>query len=241
MNAPIENSDRAGVGRSGLDARIQSLTARIEAQAASHQRKSRGVMIGGGLLVVLSLFSLSWTTEQIRSVDAEALLFQGRMQLEQGLPEGRAALEATLKEDASKLISDGFDALFDALPDMRRWAAAEALGSLDGSNEAFEYASIEYMQQAITDSRLRVEAAFPNEENKHERLIQAVVDAFTVRVSEGIDELYPFYEERMVLLNDYLSHLLEGERADLSQGERRRRDLIVTLLQLVNRANEHGA
>jgi hypothetical protein len=202
------------------------------------QKKRRKIMIGifGSLTVVMAV-SMSSTASQAKAISIDDVTTLGRVRIQQSLPSGREALQDYLKQEAPYLVSQAYDDMLLGLPMVRAQVAGSLSAQLDEINTEFERTATSFMEEAIQQARINIEAAYPDAPNKPELIVRDAARYFEVRVSQMSNEIYPLYAGVMGRMTGWVDTVMTSDPSQLNASEQRHRELIETTLILVRRLN----
>ena len=232
MSNDMNNTAPADVSQA-----LQGLRNEVEGNITA-QKKRRKIMIGvfGSLAVVMAV-SMSSTASQAKAISIDDVTTMGRVQIQQNLPSGREALQDYLKQEAPYLVSQAYDDMLLGLP-MIRGQMVEALSAqLDEVNAEFERTATAFMEEAIGQARIDIEAAYPDAPNKPELIARDAARYFEVRVEQMSNEVYPLYAGLMDQMTGWVDTVMTSDPSQLNESDRRHRELIETTLILVRRMN----
>lgn len=228
---------------STLCQRVRELTAQINASADKRRRKQRVIAVVGVLLAVTMTFSLSGVTNLTRQLDAEAIAQIGRQEVERRLPAARLDVQNYLEREAPRIVAGTLRTMLDSLPQLRHFVFQGLTVKLDQLNFEFEKNTIAIVANMVHASKQEVDDAFPNLSDRERlvKLVELVTGRFSQNISAATTELYPEYEAEMDRIVSHLDRLQHQDPVELTEEERIHKEIVVTLLQLLERRQGHDA
>ena len=223
--------------------RVRDLTAQINAIANKRRRKQRVIAIVGVLLAVTVTFSLSGVTNLTKRLDAEVIAQIGRQEVERRLPGARLEVQNYLEREAPHIVAGTLRKMLDLLPRLRHFVFRGLTGKLDELNFEFEKNTIAIVANVVQASKQEVDDAFPDlsDRKKLEKLVELVARRFSQNISVAASALYPEYKAEMDRIVSHLDRLQHQDPAKLTEEERIHKEIVVTLLQLLERRRERDA
>jgi len=232
MNDPTNNKAPGDVSRA-----LQGLRSAVDGNIVA-QRKRRKILVGVfGSLAIVMAFSLASTANQAKAISIDDVTLMGRVQVEQSLPGGREALQEYLRKEAPYLVSQAMDDMVLGLPMVRQQMVASLSAQLDAVNAEFERTATAFMEEAILQARIDIEAAYPDAPNKPELIARDAAKYFETRIEQMSSEVYPLYSDLMAQMTGWVDAVMSVDPSTLSESELRHRELIETTLVLVRRMN----
>ena len=160
-----------------------------------------------------------------------------RIKVEEYLPSARLVYQERLEQEAPRLVGQALHALIEVLPRVRSFLVADLGNRLELLNEEFEARAITTMADTVRASKTQIEALYPDktDREKLELLISTISSDFGTLVSESNKELYPYYSHEMDRIRFELRILRDTPDEDLTEEQRIKRDIVVTLMHLAMR------
>ncbi|MFQ5503465.1 MAG: hypothetical protein ACE5F1_01555 [Planctomycetota bacterium] len=227
-------------GIPSLDSRVRDLTDQIGEHTRIRTTRQRRTMVLGVVLSVACILSLSAVTSLSRKLDADTVAQLGRIELERHLPSGRVRLQSHLEQEAPRLVSGALHSLLDMLPSLRRYLLRDMNRRMDDLNREFELRTVSLMEMEVLKSKAEIDRAFPNlgDRAKLEKLVEAVAKDFNGTFASITRELYPSYQLEMRRITKYLADLKSRSPDSLSREETLKKEIIQTLLHVIERERE---
>ncbi len=222
----------------GDRATLQELSIQVCNEVRNNRKRQRLVMLVGGALALTSFLGLSRLTGMLRTIDADALAYQGRSEVERHLPDGRRALQGMLESQAPDLVAGGLNGALDMLPQVRRQFVSGINGGLSSINTRFETRATMFMGDVIRQARENIERTRPHAPNQSELIALEAGEEFNRYVNGLVSELHPHYAEEMTRITSWLDGLMNTDPSELNPQQQQQRQLIETMLVLVARASE---
>jgi hypothetical protein len=226
-----------------LCTRVQELTTQINEFAAKRRRKQRITAIVGVLLAVTVSFSLGGLTNMTKRLDAEAIAQIGRQKIQDRLPGARVKVQNYLEAEAPRIVGNTLRSMMNSLPHVRGFIFKGLNTKLDELNFEFEKKTLTAMTTFVQESKIDIDNAFPDmtDREKLEKLVDHVSRRFADTIAESTRNLYPAYKEEMGRLIAHLDNLEHKDPATLTDKEKTHKEIIQTLLQMLERRQEQLA
>ena len=223
-----------GVDVGALEQRIQQLHDTISQQAQGQRRRCGIILIGGGLVFLMSIGSLASLTANASKLDAPALMQIMRQRLQQQLPDHREELREYLEAEAPNIIATGLETLAGAVPEIRGQAVRHMREALKPLTQELERELVAQWKKRVNETCTQLAVAYPDtsQAERLQMLIAAISDQFKKNVETTLDAMYPQYAAEMNRLHAYLIDLQRKSPSELTEKERLHKEIIVTLLRL---------
>lgn len=235
MNAPNDGYDARNANASWQ--RLQRLRNEVSAQSVAARKRQAGVVLVMVVMALVMMFGLSQVNQLATEMDMTTLARLGGMHAAENLPEGRHAIEQVLAERAPELVEESMAMALNSLPSFRAMLVEQVHSNLGVVHNEFEQRTLRELALGLREAKAAIDRAYPeaSDEEKFRLVAKTAVDDFRFDFARSLDELYPSYSMPMTQMSEYLSHLAESEEHELTRAERRKRDIIETVLQLIVR------
>jgi hypothetical protein len=233
-----ENEDtKTGEAVNILCQRVRDLTAQIDTVTAKRRRRQRITAVAGVLLAVTSAFGLAGLTSMTKRLDAEAIAQISRQHLEARLPGARMKTQEYLEQEAPRIVRETLRSMLASLPRVRTLLFRGLMSKFDELNYEFEKNTIEIMSHFVHESKQKIDAQFPDlsDREKVEKLVVEVAAQFKKTIEKMTTALYPSYHSEMDRVISYLDTLEHTPAQDLTHEQRIQKEIIETLMQLLDR------
>jgi len=236
MNTEDAPRDNAPSG----EARIAALNQELAGRAIADRRRHGLVLALLAVVALIVSYGFAQISALARNLDSDTLAYMGRSKAAEHLPLGRAALQDALRTQAPEIVDQALTAALDSVPSARGVMVDQVNANLSLVNTEFESTTLEAIGLVIDSSRASVDKAYPPDAFVDREMLMAHAAATQVRTvfDEALDELYPLYSARMSELSAQVTYLATTPDAQLTSLERKHRDIIQTVLQLVSRAED---
>ncbi len=218
-------------------AAVERLQIQTTDQIKSARRRRRVISTIGFVLAAVSCFALWSVTSLTKRLDASAAVQIARIKVEEYLPSARLVYQERLEQEAPRLVGQALHALIEVLPRVRSFLVADLGNRLDELNEEFEARAMSGMLETVHASKTQIEGLYPDKSTREklELLISTISSDFGTLVSESNQELYPHYSHEMDRIRFELRVLRDTPDEDLTEEQRIKREIILTLMHLAMR------
>jgi hypothetical protein len=223
--------------RESLDSRIQSLRELMAEQEQQNHKRRRLYIYVGVALVAVCVLSLSSLTRMSFQLDAQALTEIGRMEVEKQMPGGVEKLRVHLKQQAPQLVADLLRSILSGLPELRAKLVSDLTQRTAQATREFEQHLISVMAETVKAGKVEAERlAAPGESDAEKlgRVVEYATAAYSKKLGEAFEALYPDYTRELDRVKSYLVNLQRDE-SQLSETEKVHKEMLETFLQLMMR------